>query len=91
MTFANRFELSLSDYNPITTRSSDGNVTKITSKGFRVAPFGNRGANLNNGAPNWAARLPHVHFRAPAVKSSTARTGMKWHRPWQTTFRKWFK
>lgn len=59
---------------------------------LRIAPIGNPSARNAAGAPNWAARLPHWHFKqAPKVNNNNARTSKDWHRPWQTTFRRWFK
>jgi len=36
---------------------------------------------------NIPARLPHVHYQAKGAPKKA----MKLHRPWETTFKKWFK
>jgi RHS repeat-associated protein len=57
---------------------------------LRIAPYGNPTARNADGSRNLAARLPHWHWRGAADTNNVKRTGMKWHRPWQTTFRRWF-
>ena len=47
---------------------------------LRIKPFGKWNADT------WAERLPHFHSR----NLSIGRSGIKWHRPWQTIFRRWF-
>jgi RHS repeat-associated protein len=90
----------------VSTSSKVGSVAKSVSKkiikavtkeryitkNIRISPLGNWGAKHGDGTPNWAARLPHVHIKkAPQPNRPEARTSMRWHRPWQTIFRKWFK
>ena len=65
-----------------------GKEINIANK-LRIKPLGNwHGKSL-------AERLPHFHLRQvpqPFQKGRSAqRTGIKWHRPWQTTFRRWFR
>lgn len=58
----------------------------------RVSPFGSWGARHQDGTANMAARLPHIHIaKKPVPNNPQARTSIKWHRPWQTVFRKWFR
>lgn len=55
----------------------------------RIAPFGNPGANHGDGSPHWAARAPHYHVKTAAKpENPNARTSAKWHRPWETLFRR---
>lgn len=37
----------------------------------------------------WAQRLPHYHYRKVSSPDKTKRTGIKWHRPWETIFKRW--
>jgi RHS repeat-associated protein len=63
----------------------------VVSKSLRVSTALKFSADHSDGTPNWAARLPHYHLSQPSVADKTARTSSKWHRPWQTVFRKWFR
>lgn len=55
---------------------------------LRISPFGNAGAVGKGGVGrNIPARLPHIHFRLPSQPKKV----MKLHRPWETTFKRWFK
>lgn len=50
---------------------------------LRIKPFGyKKGGTL-------AQRLPHWHSRT--LHKASGRSGIGWHRPWETTFRRWFK
>jgi RHS repeat-associated protein len=52
------------------------------ASGFRFKPFGFwRGSRL-------VMRLPHYHSRR--LHAPSGRSGVRWHRPWETTFRRWF-
>lgn len=55
---------------------------------LRISLFGNKGAVGKGGVgKNIPARLPHIHFRLPSQPKKV----MKLHRPWETTFKRWFK
>jgi hypothetical protein len=63
-----------------------GAEVKIGSR-LRISPLGNSGAVGSGGVgKNWAATLPHIHYKSVGAPAKV----MKLHRPWQTTFRKWF-
>lgn len=58
----------------------------------RIAPYGQPNALKSDGSAYTAARLPHYHVKqAPKPNNNTARTSQKWHRPWETLLRKFFK
>jgi RHS repeat-associated protein len=64
-----------------------GAEIKIGSN-LRISVLGNKGAVGKGGiGKNMPARLPHVHFRLPSQPKKV----MKIHRPWETTFKRWFK
>jgi len=49
---------------------------------LRVKPFGYwKGGST-------VEKLPHYHSRTPHINSG--RSGIGWHRPWQTVFKRWF-
>lgn len=55
---------------------------------LRISPFGNKGAVGKGGAgKNIPARLPHYHYRPVGATKKE----MKFHRPWETLFRRFFK
>lgn len=55
---------------------------------LRISPFGQAGAVGKGGqGANWAARLPHFHFKPVGASSKI----MKLHRPWETVFKRWFR
>lgn len=58
----------------------------------RVSPLGNWSAKHGNGKPYVAARLPHYHYAKKDFRGKPiAGQGMGKHRPWQTTFKRWFR
>jgi RHS repeat-associated protein len=68
-----------------------GRELSIGSK-FRIAPFGGgkfgRQGNLNR----LAVKLPHWHWKkVDALGKSLEGQGMGKHRPWESTFKRWFK
>ncbi|HSX00417.1 MAG TPA: RHS repeat-associated core domain-containing protein, partial [Patescibacteria group bacterium] len=68
-----------------------GKEFQVTSK-LKIAPTGNPGRFSSNGTiKSWAARLPHWHYDGAPRLNTAIRTASKWHRPWQTQFRRWFK
>ncbi|MGF7229209.1 MAG: RHS repeat-associated core domain-containing protein [Candidatus Saccharibacteria bacterium] len=63
-----------------------GAEIKLGSR-LRVSPLGLKGAVGKGGVgKNWAARLPHFHYRPSGATSKV----MKLHRPWETIFKRWF-
>jgi hypothetical protein len=51
-------------------------------KNLRLKPFGHWKGKT------WGERLPHYHLRQIPSRDKTKRTGIGWHRPWETLFRR---
>jgi hypothetical protein len=57
----------------------------VINNKLRISPIGNRGKYNSDGTlKKLAPRLPHYHIK-------TKKWGQKRHRPWETTFNRWFR